>query len=587
MVSPRVGVGPKATLIDRPMDTLLKTRRYLIPFRGTLLPQIFTDTLVIGAGVAGLQAALAAATHGEVILLCKGAPSDSNTSLAQGGVAAVIDDTDTVESHIADTLVAGVKLCDEPAVRMLAVQGACAIEQLLELNMRFDHTASGNLSRGLEGGHSAPRILHADGDATGREIVRCLWEQVRQTPNIRVFDSCFALDLLTPAEAPGSPAMGAITHHDSHGLQMIWAGATILATGGAGVLWRETTNPPVATGDGLAMAFRAGASLADLAFMQFHPTALYLAGAARTLISEAVRGEGATLVDRDGYRFMTTRHERGELAPRDVVSRGILAHMEDTGQTNMWLDARSIDDFPTRFPGIAAILSRFDLDPAIDLIPIRPAAHYMVGGVRTDLVGRTATPGLYAVGEVASTGVHGANRLASNSLLEGLVFGRRAGEHCWEMREGRNAWGVCAPSSPFQIVSTIPDSDRGLLDIEDVRSSLRSAMWRNVGLARTGSRLRDATEMFDFWSRYTLDKVFDDPAGWETQNMLLVGALITRSALWRTESRGCHVRDDFPSADPALHQHDLWRRDRDEPTMAPIIDPAHEPAVATTDALTP
>lgn len=556
------------------MDPILSARRYLIPFRGTLLPQIFTDTLVIGTGVAGLRAALAAAQHGDVILLCKRAYDESNTSWAQGGVAAVVHESDSVASHVEDTFAAGADFCDASAVRTLVEGGPLAMEQLQRWGMHFDRDETGALALGLEGGHSAARILHSNGDATGKELVRCLWQRVRATPAIRVFDACFALDLLTPADAPGSPCMGAITHHHRYGLQMIWAKATILATGGAGMLWRETTNPPVATADGLAMAFRAGAQLADLAFVQFHPTALYVAGASRALISEAVRGEGATLVDRNGYRFMTSVHERAELAPRDIVSRGIIARLAETGESYVHLDARSIANFADRFPGIARLLEQFELDPATDLIPVRPAAHYMIGGVRTDLDGRTNVPGLYCAGEASCSGVNGANRLASNSLLEGLVFGERAGRICVEMRDVNNAWSVAPPPAPMQIVSNIPDSDRGMLDLEDVRSSLRSAMWRNAGIERTGPRLRDATEMFDFWSRYTLDKVFDDPAGWETQNMLLAGALITRSALWREESRGCHARTDFPHSAPAFHSHDLWRRNEDEPSLQPIESPA-------------
>lgn len=554
------------------MDALAIARRYLIPFRGTLLSQIFTDTLVIGAGVAGLRAAIAAAEVGDVILLCKHGRSDSNTSWAQGGIASAIAPSDRVESHLHDTLIAGADFCDEPACRTLVEAGPRVIEELEHWGMRFDRGEDGSPVLALEGGHSAARVLHAGGDATGRELVRCLWERVRRTPAIRIFDGCFALDLLTPSQAPGAPCMGAITHHAKHGLQMIWANATILATGGAGVLWRETTNPPVATGDGLALAHRAGARLADLAFMQFHPTALYLAGASRALISEAVRGEGATLVDRSGFRFMAARHERGELAPRDVVARGILARMSETGQTSVWLDARGVPDFAARFPGITAVLTQFELNPAIDLIPVRPAAHSMLGGVRADLFGRTNVPGLYAVGEASCTGVHGANRLASNSLLEGLVFGERAGSASVEMQSASNEWGVSAPPPPVQIHSNIPESVRGALDLEDVRSSLRSAMWRNVGLERVGSQLSDAAEMFDFWSRYTFDKIFDDPAGWETQNMLLVGALITRSALWREESRGCHTRTDFPAPRDEFRVHDIWRRGSDEPTRAPIAD---------------
>lgn len=558
------------------MDRLFDQRRHLIPFRSTLLPQIFTDTLVIGAGVAGLRAAIAARAHGEVIVLAKGDLKNTNTAWAQGGIAAVLNADDSVDSHADDTLVAGAGLCDADVVRLVVTEGPARLREMFDWGMHADRLGR-DLSLGREGGHAASRIVHAGGDATGREVQRCLLERIRRKPadgehSLRLFENCFALDLITPSDEPGSPVMGAITHHPRYGLQMIWAKATILASGGAGVLYRETTNPPLATADGLAMAYRAGADLADMAFVQFHPTTLYLPGASRSLISEAVRGEGAYLLDDAGHRFMLDVHPLAELAPRDIVSQAIVAQMAKQAGQPVMLDCRRLQGFGQRFPGIAALLKRFELDPSRDLIPIHPAAHYMIGGVRTDAAGRTNVPGLYAVGETAASGLHGANRLASNSLLEGLVLGEIAGRTAREMSSGGSPWNGSrsARPAPVPIVSDIRPSDHGELDLSDVRSSLRSAMWKNVGIQRSGPRLLDVIDMLDFWGRYTLDKIFDDPFGWETQNLLLVGALVARSAAWREESRGAHLRRDHPEPLDAFHVHDLWRRGRDTPQTEPV-----------------
>ena len=585
------------------MDPIFDQRRYLIPFRGTLLPQIFCDTLVIGGGVAGLRAAIAAADQGEdgepagdVIVLAKGDFAATNTAWAQGGVAAVLPadqiDTqstlDSFDAHTADTMTAGAGLCDQPAVETIVREGAERIAELIDWGIRFDLGDNDKLSPGREGGHTASRIYHTDGDATGREFQRLLLERVRATTGIRLFTRCFALDLITPSSAPGSPCLGAITHHPRYGLQMIWARTTVLASGGAGQVYRETSNPRPATADGLAMAYRAGATLSDMAFVQFHPTTLYLPGANRALISEAVRGEGGHLAGRQaGERFMfrPITRARGTRPARRGEPRHRPAPGGDQETPASHLDlaphGRTVKNFAARFPGLREPLLA-SVRPGPRLADLHSgaslAAHYMVGGLTDGSAsGGPDVPGLYAAGEVtACTGLHGANRLASNSLLEGLVMGERAG------RLSRAEAESGATARPTKIISDIPPSDHGELDLTDVRSSVRSAMWRNIGIERTASRLRDAGDMFDFWGRYTLDKVFDEPAGWETQNMLLVAALIARSALWREESRGCHWRDDHPEPSDAFCVHDTWQRGRGGCEPVPVSPGPLTPAPAET-----
>jgi len=539
-------------------------RPLLIPFRSSLLPQIFCDTVVVGSGVAGLRTSIALADRGDVILLAKEALDLSNTSWAQCGIAAALSPEDTFEGHVADTLEAGAGLCEPDAVQTLVEQGAEEVRRLLSWGMRVDRDAAGAPKLGLEGGHHHHRILHTDGDATGTELARCLIERARQAARLRIFDRCFALDILVDTRGGSRRAAGMLTWHPRHGLQILWARSIVLATGGCGQLWRETSNPRVATGDGVAMAWRAGATLADLEFMQFHPTTLYVAGAPRHLISEAVRGEGAQLVDRQGRSVMEGVHELGPLATRDIVSRAIIHHLARTGESHVLLDARAMgsDGFRARFPGLARMLAGYGLDAGRDLVPVHPGAHYFVGGVRTDIDGRTDLPGLYACGEVAATGVHGANRLASNSLLEGLVFGARVAAAI----EADDA----AQAGPFAIVHEVETTERGELDLSDIRSSLRSAMWRNVGIERVGARMQDVLGMFDFWNRYALERVFDAPEGWELQNMLTLGRLITQAALARTESRGTHARGDFPGAADALRCHLLWRRGATGPGRVPV-----------------
>ena len=530
--------------------SIFDDRRYLIPFRSQLLPQLFTDTLIIGGGVAGMRASIEAARHGNVFVLTKGPVDLSNSQVAQGGIAAALDESDSTEAHYRDTMSAGVGLCESDSVRTLVEEGPGEIEWLMESGMRVDREQHGKVALGLEGGHGHPRIVHTDGDMTGRELMRSLCAIVSRTAGIRLFDRCFAIDLCTDSNGR---VCGAITWHPKYGLQVIWARATILAAGGAGQVYRETSNPRVATGDAIAMAWRAGAVMRDIEFMQFHPTTLYIAGAPRHLISEAVRGEGAILIDRMGNRVMEGRHPQGDLAPRDVVTRGIVEHLARSGDSHAFIDARSMGraGFANRFPGLAGMLAGFGIDGGTSLIPIHPAAHYTVGGVQTDLDGRTNLAGLYACGEAASNGVHGANRLASNSLLEGLVFGRRA-----VLAAVKDS---LPDPVPIRWESRVRTVVAGELDLGDVRSSLRSAMWRNVGIVREGAKLRDCLDMFSFWGRYALGSVFEDPEGWETQNLLTIGHLMTRAAGERRETRGSHVRTDWPEMDPAGAFHLAWK----------------------------
>lgn len=545
------------------MHPIYSQRRHLIPFRAALLPQIFTDVLVVGAGVAGATAALAAVgadPQAEVIVVTKAKAEDSNTAWAQGGIAAVLDKEDSITDHVQDTLVAGADLCDEAMVRKVVEEGPARLAELIAAGLPLDRDAQGHLKLGLEGGHGRARIVHSEGDATGRALATTLKKQLLAHRNgsqgrIRLFEDCFVLDLLT--DDTGA-CRGLLTQHPKHGLQVIWASAVILAGGGCGQVYRESTNPAVATGDSIAMGWRAGAELGDLAFVQFHPTTLYIAGASRQLITEAVRGEGAHLVDKRGYRFMPDFDPRAELAPRDIVSRSILRQMVRTDSTHVYLDIAPIgaEKFRKRFPGVAAMLEKYGVDLEKGKIPVHPSCHYMIGGLATDLRGQTSVPGLLACGEAACSGLHGANRLASNSLLEGLVMGHECGLAAVEIlsRSG--------PARSFKFTAEVPPSDKSELDLGDVRSSLRSVMWRHVSIERDGPRLEEVGEMFDFWGRYTMDKIFEGRDGWEVQNLLTVGALITRSALWRQESRGTHSRVDFPEAREAFKVHDLWQKDR-------------------------
>jgi len=502
-------------------------RRYLVNVDSISAHQLFTDCLVIGSGIAGLRAALEAAERRNVIIVCKGKAEESNTFKAQGGIASVLDKADTFESHIADTLKTGCGICDEGIVDLVVHRGPELVEQLLKWGTEFD-LRENHIAATLEGGHSYPRVAHAHGDETGRAIAEALIERARRNPNIKILENFFTIDLLTNDD---NMCVGIIGYERKRGPQIIWAANTILATGGAGRLYRETTNPEAATGDGIAMAYRAGAVLRDLEMVQFHPTTLYIAGATRALISETLRGEGAILLDSKDRRFMKEYHEAAELAPRDIVSRAILSQMRKTESTHVYLDVRHFE-------------KSFDIDITHDLVPVRPSAHYMIGGVKTDLSAQTSIEGLYACGEIASTGLHGANRLGSNSLLEGLVFGKIAGQEVSQKKKATAAH-LKHPLIKYQI----PHSDRTRLDADDVRNSLRALMWRNVGITRLDQPLSEVQEIIRFWQRYVMDKIFDSPAGWECQNMLTAALLIAQSAQQRRESRGVHYRRDFPETD--------------------------------------
>ena len=499
-----------------------------------------TDFIVIGSGVAGLRASIELAKSGaRVTVLTKDKASESNTEYAQGGVAVVLSDDDDAELHEEDTLIAGAGLCDEMAVETLVTEGTKYIKQLIEWGTEFDREG-GRLVFTQEAAHSRRRILHAHGDSTGKEIVRALIARARQektivlmpfanTESLLVIDGrCVGVRFLDPIlRAP----------------REIFARAVILCTGGAGQLYLHTTNPPVATGDGMAMAYFAGAEMADMEFIQFHPTALNLENAPRFLLSEAMRGEGGILRNKFGERFMPHYDERLELAPRDIVSRSIVAEMRRTGTRSVFLDMTALhEDFlRERFPNIYETCKFYGLNIATDLLPVSPASHYCMGGVRTDLHGRTTVKGLYAAGEVACTGVHGANRLASNSLLEGLVFGARAGA------------SAVADNFKFQISSFKLKTEDQRPKTEDrsseistaVKKRVKRVMWERVGILRDTDSLKRALAEFEQIEKSNLSV--------SSRNFVTLALLVTRGALWREESRGGHFRTDFPE------QRENWR----------------------------
>ncbi|WEV76729.1 L-aspartate oxidase [Janibacter cremeus] len=526
---------------------------------GVALPRFLTspppgwtadaDVLVVGSGIAGLTCALRLREHVDrVLLVTKTELSAGSTTWAQGGIAAALAPEDSAAEHLDDTLVAGVGLCDESAVEVLVTEGPARVRELIGLGARFDTDDAGEITLTREGGHHRDRIAHAGGDATGAEISRALiaqLEAVRADPGIEVIENALVVDLLTSAE--GS-VCGATVHvigeGEIDGVGAARARAVVLATGGLGQIYSSTTNPPVATGDGMAVALRAGAALADLEFVQFHPTVMHLgpgASGQQPLVSEAVRGEGAVLVDSTGEAFMAGVHPLADLAPRDVVARAILERMEATGTDHVLLDARHLggEFLERRFPTIVARCRELGIDPATEPIPVAPAQHYASGGVRTDLRGRTSLPGLYACGEVSCTGVHGANRLASNSLLEGLVFAHRIAEDLVERLAGGEL--------PF--VEPSGEASTGLLDAAH-RPALQETMTRGVGPLRSRESTRSALASLQELAAATSDAE-PGPRSWETTNLLHLGRALATAAHLREETRGGHVRRDHPVPDDA------------------------------------
>jgi len=498
------------------------------------------DFLVIGSGVAGLRAALELSREGRVIMLTKGHPLQSNSIYAQGGVAVALSEEDDVAIHLTDTLKAGHGLCRPEAVRVLVEEGPARIQELIRWGAKFDKT-DGKFAFAREAAHSRSRILRARGDATGNEMVRALMAQVARQKRIQRLDYHFTVDLVVE----GGRCCGAVVLDESSSKQFIVpAKAVVLSTGGAGQIYARTTNPPNATGDGMAMAFRAGAMLQDMEFVQFHPTALYLPSSPPFLLSEAMRGEGGQLRNNKGELFMQRYHPLGALAPRDIVSRAIWAEMAATRAHHVYLDVTHLgaEFIKRRFPTIYATCLRHDIDITEEWIPVSPSAHYMMGGVWTDLNGATSLPGLFAAGEVACSGVHGANRLASNSLLEGLVFGMRAAVAAIEFGQRHVLPDLSAHEDRLR--RRPPET---LEDAEKLRSSLRRTMWGQVGVIRSRESLVRATAQLSRWMKLVAHW-YTERADLEVKNMVQVAHCVAEAALWRENSVGAHFRGDFPEA---------------------------------------
>lgn len=533
------------------------------------------DVVIVGSGIAGLTAALRLREHvDKVLVVTKDVLAAGSTQWAQGGIAAALGDGDTPEEHELDTLVAGAGACDLDAVRVLVNEGPEAVRELIALGTNFDHTADGELSLTREGGHHRDRIAHAGGDATGAEIQRALIAAVQAAPDIEVIQHALAVDLLLGQDSSGTTGVAGLTLHvigegERDGVGAVLCRAVVLASGGFGQVFSQTTNPAVSTGDGMALALRAGATVRDLEFVQFHPTVMYLGPDSRgqqPLISEAVRGEGAFLVDDDGNRFMQGVHELADLAPRDVVAKAIMKRMLDTGRPHMWLDARHLgaEFWERRFPTILATARSHGVDPVVDLIPVAPACHYVSGGVRTDLDGRSDLPGLYASGEVACSGVHGANRLASNSLLDGLVFSRRIAK--------------VLPTELGEWREPAPDHRTAGLVAGGARKALQETMTSRAGVLRSATGLTDAAGVLAGLAGQSATAV--DQESWETSNLLTIATALTATARLRQETRGSHWREDFPERDDDLYAgHFDVRMDDGAQVAAFVPSPQTDPSV--------
>jgi len=517
--------------------------RYIVDFDLQALPRKKAKVAIIGAGIAGLYTALQTSEYADVVLISKKGLDDSNTRWAQGGIAAVTAKSDSPELHRQDTLIAGAGLCSYDAVEVLVNEGPDRLKELIAYGTEFDRDEAGQYELTKEGAHSKRRILHANGDATGAEIVRALSARVLEQPNITILENHFAIDVVTQHDE----CVGVIVRKPNGELFFLEADATVLATGGAGQLYRYTTNPDIATADGIGIAYRAGARFKDVEFIQFHPTALYYPGAPRFLISEAVRGEGAILRNSSGERFMDKYHPQKELAPRDVVARAIVSEMEKANATHVFLDIthESAELIRHRFPTIYQFCLQYGLDMVTDWIPVAPASHYIMGGVGTDLNGETSTRRLFACGEASCTGVHGANRLASNSLSEAVVFGYRISERIRRLPELPAIEPLTAAASRRQHRSA---------NTREQRVKLQKLMLRYVSVKREKKGLQKALDELQRMAErdQALPAARED---FEYLNLLTAALLTTRAALLREESRGGHYRNDFPDKDDLI-----WRK---------------------------